>query len=117
MAVNRFLLYVAIIYLALCAFCLTCAAQSVNTRFGDTEEKRVDRMFLEVISCEVLADYAERQAMLVLEVEKDLKAPRCKFMGKVDPICRAWTQLRAEYMQALTDAEDAGHRRCGWDRS
>lgn len=115
----KFPVYVVVVYLAVCAFCYSSAkCQTVNTRLGDTEEKKVDRMWMEIVSCEVLADYADRMAYEVIRVEAEYaKRAQCVNRGKVEPICIAYTQLRADYMQALTDAEDAGNRRCGWERN
>lgn len=95
---------------------MLAAPGSVNTRLGDTEEKQADRMFLEVLSCEALDDLGNRLAEQVLADEKELAKPRCHFLRKVDPICRAYDVLRAEHMQSLADVDDAGVRRCGWLR-
>ena len=90
---------------------------TLNYAFGDTDEKQVDRMYLEMLSCETLESLGERLALEVIHDDEELAKPRCKFMRKVDPICRAYSQLRAEHMQSLTDVDDEGRRRCGWDRN
>ena len=106
---RRGLLYAAVVYLAMCAFCYSCAAQTTNTRFGDTEEKKVDRMFLEVLSCEALESYAVR-------LEWSLSHPLpCPGRTELCIVGRALYTVQAR--QDLADVNDAGHRRCGWDRN
>ncbi len=105
---RRGLLYAGVVYLAMCAFCYSCAAQTTNTRLGDTEEKKVDRMFLEVLSCEALESMASNLEWSLAHPYKCPKGAQLCWVG------RALYTVRAK--QDLADVNDAGHRRCGWDR-
>ena len=103
-------MYAGVFYLALCATCYACRAQSMNTRAGETEEIKVHQMFLNMLSCESLASLGEQVALGVLEAEQEAKR------AKLPAVRKAWQEVRAERMQDLTDIDEEEHSRCGLDR-
>lgn len=107
---RRGLLYAGVFYLALCATCYACRAQSRNERTGETESVVEHQQFLRMLSCEALASVGEQAALDVLEAEREAKAAR------IPAVRKAWLGVRAQRLQDLTDVDEEEHMRCGLER-